>query len=195
VGRRGRALTVAAIVAGAGIAAALVVVLTGAGHQALPVIGGEGSGTVTLAPILVDRHDPAPTGSPSAPEPTIAPSEVVDGAEGGTSELIAGAPGGVGVRVGSVGGLFPGHRVKLGVTYMNPYSFPIAIDMVRVIATGTDRCPARHLMPTPQPNPRLHIQPGSSVGTTVEVGMRRSAPDACQGVRFAVSVDVMAVQL
>jgi hypothetical protein len=194
VGRRGRALTVAAIVAGAGIAAA-VVVLTDDGHQAPPVIGGEGSGTVTLAPVLVDPRDPAPTGSPSAPDPTIAPSEVVDGAEGGTSELIAGAPGDVGVRVGSVSGLFPGHRVELGVTYVNPYSFPIAVDTVRVTATGTDRCPARHLMPTPQPNPRLHIRPGSSVGTTVEVGMRRSAPDACQGVRFAVSVDVTAVQL
>jgi hypothetical protein len=81
------------------------------------------------------------------------------------------------------------------VTYVNPYSFPIEIDTVSVTATGTDRCPARNLMPTPQPDPRLRIPSGSSVGTTVAVGMRRSAPDACQGVQFAVSVDVTAVQL
>ena len=102
--------------------------------------------------------------------------------------------GRTGVSVGSVGGLYPGHRVALGVTYVNPYSFPIAIDAVNVTATGTDRCSARYLS-TPQPASRLRLPSGSSVDSTLEVGMRRSAPDACQGVRFAVRVQVTAVQL
>ena len=106
-----------------------------------------------------------------------------------------GPAGGTGVSVGSVGGLYPGHRVELGVTYVNPYSFPIAIDTVNVTAAGTARCSARHLMPTPQPAPRLRLPSGSSVDSTLEVGMRPTAPDACQGVRFAVSVHVTAVQL
>ena len=83
--------------------------------------------------------------------------------------------------------------MELGITYVNPYSFPIAIDRVDVIATGTDRCSARYLMPVPVP--RLSLASGSSVISTLEVGMRRTAPDACQGVRFAVSVRVTAVQL
>ena len=48
-------------------------------------------------------------------------------------------------------------------------------------------------MPTPQPTPRLRLPSGSSVNSTLEVGMRRTAPDACQGVRFVVRVHVTAV--
>lgn len=186
VGRRGQALTAAAIMAAAGLAVALVV-RTGGDNQELPMIGGEGSGTVTLEPELVEPREPATTRSPSTPEPTVVPSELIDDSEGAVPA------GGPGVTVGSVGGLYPGHRVELGVTYVNPYSFPIAIDTVNVTATGTDRCSARYLRPTPAP--RLRLASGSSVDSALEVGMRRTAPDACQGVRFAVSVQVTAVQL
>ena len=119
------------------------------------------------------------------------PSELIDDSEGAVqTDAPAGGPG---VNVGSVGGLYPGHRVELGVTYVNPYSFPIALDLISVIATGTDRCSARYL--TSAPAPRLRLASGSSVDSALEVGMRRTAPDACQGVRFAVSVRVTAVQL
>ncbi len=182
-------LTAAAIMAAAGVAVALVV-RTGGDHPGLPTIGGEGSGTVTLEPELVDPREPGTTRSPSTSEPTVVPSEVAEGSDsGGTTNT----PAGPGVSVGSVGGLYPGHRVELGVRYVNPYSFPIAIDTVYVNATGTTRCPARHLMPTPSPG--LRVPSGSSVASTIEVGMRRTAPDACQGVRFAVRVQVSAVQL
>lgn len=157
------------------------------------MIGGEGSGTVTLEPALVEPHVPGATLSPSTPEPTVVPSEVAEGSQGGVATSKPAER--TGVSVGSIGGLYPGHRVELGVTYVNPYSFPIAIDTVNVTATGTTRCSARHLMPAPQPAPRLQIASGSSVASTIEVGMRRTAPDACQGVRFAVRVNVTAVQL
>lgn len=159
------------------------------------MIGGEGSGTVALEPELVEPREPATTRSPSTPGPTVVPSELIEHSEGAvpSTVLTTGPAGGPGVTVGSVGGLYPGHRVELGVTYVNPYSFPIAIDTVNVTATGTDRCSARYLRPAPAP--QLRLASGSSVDSALEVGMRRTAPDACQGVRFAVSVRVTAVQL
>ncbi len=159
------------------------------------MIGGEGSGAVTVEPELVEPREPATTRSPSTPEPTVVPSQLIDDSEGAppTTVLATGSAGGPGVTVGSVGGLYPGHRVELGVTYVNPYSFPIAINTVNVAATGTDRCSARYLRAAAAP--RLRLTSGASVDSTLDVGMRRSAPDACQGVRFAVSVQVTAVQL
>lgn len=196
-------LTVAAIAAAAGVAVALVVRAGGLNHG-LPMIGGEGSGTVTLEPELVEPREPGSSPAPATPEPIVVPSEPSEGSAGAApTEAPADAPTGAssdapagrpGVSVGSVGGLYPGHRVELGVTYLNPYSFPIAIDTVNVTATGRDRCSARYLS-TPQPAPRLQLPSGSSIDSTLEVGMRRSAPDACQGVRFAVRVQVTAVQL
>ncbi len=187
---RGHALTAAAIVAAAAVAVALVL-RTGGGNQARPVIAGEGSGTVTLEPALVEPREPAATRSPGAAEVDVVPTELVDGPADG---LPTGAPAGrPGVTVGSVGGLYPGHRVELGVTYVNPYSFPIAIDTVNVTATGTDRCSARYLSAAPAARQRL--TPGASLHSTLGVGMRRTAPDACQGVRFAVRVRVTAVKL
>jgi len=187
-------LIVAATLAAAGLAVALLVVRAGGGNRDLPLIGGEGSGTVTVAPALVEPRDPAAPHSPPTPEPNIVPGDADQGPEG--EEAPGNLPAeNLGVSVGSANGLYPGHRVKLGVTYMNPYSFPIAIDEVHVTTTGAARCSARHLVPTPQPTPGLRIPPGSSVASTLEVGMRRTAPDACQGVRFAVRVNVTAVQL
>jgi hypothetical protein len=186
-------LTGAAIMAVAGVAVALVV-RTGGGSQELPMIGGEGSGTVTLEPDVVEPREPATTRSPSTPEATIAPNELIGDPDGAVpTTVLTTGPAGPGVTVGSVGGLYPGHRVELGVTYVNPYSFPIAIDTVNVTATGTDRCSARYLRAAPAP--RLRLTSGASVDSALDVGMRRSAPDACQGVRFAVSVQVTAVQL
>jgi hypothetical protein len=145
------------------------------------------SGTVALEPTLVaPRHQ-----SPSAPEPMTMPRPIIDGPVGGGSAVAT--PGKLGVSVGSVGGLYPGHRVKLRVKYRNPYSFPIAIDSVKVRARGTLGCPARQLMRPKTPHPRLPAH--SIVASKIKVGMRKSAPDACQGVRFALHVQVTAVKL
>ena len=149
------------------------------------------SGTVALEPTLVAPRHPSTTQSPSTLEPTSMPRTIIDGLGGGGSTNAA--PRALGVRVGSVGGLYPGHRVKLRVRYRNPYSFPIRIYKVKVRARGTAQCPARHLM-RPK-TPRLRLPSHSSVASKIRVGMRRSAPDACQGVRFAVRVRVMAVKL
>lgn len=40
----------------------------------------------------------------------------------------------------------------------------------------------------------MRVSPRSSVASTIKVGMRKSAPDACQGVRFALRVQVTAVK-
>jgi hypothetical protein len=194
VGRRGRTLTVAAILVGAGVAAALVVAGTGPNLWRPPTIGGEGSGTVTLAPVLVEPREPDTTPSPSNDQPTTATDQVADGPAGGAASSNL-SDESLEVSVGSVEGLFPGHRVEIGVTYVNPYSFPIAIDAVNVTSTGTAGCSARYLRHGERPVSRLRLPSGASLASTVEVGMRRSAPDACQGVRFAVRVGVTAVKL
>ena len=145
------------------------------------------SGTVALEPTLVaPRHQ-----SSSTPERTLMPRPIIEGPVNGGSTNAA--PGTLGVSVGSVGGLYPGHRVKLRVKYRNPHSFPIVIDSVKVRARGTVGCPARHLMRPRAPHPRLPSH--SLVASKIKVGMRRSAPDACQGVRFSVRVRVTAVKL
>lgn len=74
------------------------------------------------------------------------------------------------------------------MTYLNPYRFPIAI------ATGTTGCPSRHLMTNQQPGVPVRIHSGSSVASTVAVGMDKAAPDGCQGARFRVRVFVTAVE-
>lgn len=168
MGRRGRILTAAAITVAAGLAVALVVVRPGGGHLDPPVAPG----TVVL-------------------EPTVIPRALIEvPGEGGSANA---ATRELGVRVGSVSGLYPGHRVALGVRYVNPYSFPIIIDTVRVGADGTALCTARQLMRPRRPR-HVRVSPRSSVASTIKVGMRKSAPDACQGVRFALRVQVTAVK-
>jgi hypothetical protein len=190
VGRRGRILTVAAITAAAGLAVALVVVRPGGDRLGPQLIGGEGSGNVTLEPTLVQPRVSGTTIAPSTPESSSAPEGGADvpGVQAPTS-----TPTGLGVNVGSVGGLYPGHRVEVGVTYVNPYSFPIAIETVQVDAAGTTRCTGRHLLPAATAPVRVPAR--SARASTIEVGMRKSAPDACQGVRFALRVQATAVQL
>jgi len=133
------------------------------------------SGAVALEPTLV---------APGHPSTARLPSE-----RGGTSST----PRRLGVRVNSVGGLYPGHRVKVRVRYRNPYSFPIRIHKVRVRARGTAQCTGRQLMRPKAPRPRISAH--SAVRSNIKVGMRRRAPDSCQGVRFAIHVRATAVKL
>jgi hypothetical protein len=77
---------------------------------------------------------------------------------------------------------------------VNPYAFPIVIDTVRVRAHGTALCTARQLMRPRKPR-HVRVPPHASVASKIKVGMRKSAPDACQGVQFALRVQVTAVQL
>jgi hypothetical protein len=187
--RLGRIRTAAAFTAAAGLAVALVVVRTGGDHWD-PLLA---SGTVGLEPTLVAPRHPSTAQSASTGEPTIIPRASIERAgRGGSTNATSRKPG---VRVGSVGGLYPGRRVALRVRYLNPYSFPIAIHKVRVRARGTALCTARHLMRPKTPRRPVRVPSRSSVASKIKVGMRRSAPDACQGVRFAVRVRVTAVKL
>lgn len=191
MGRRGRGLTAAATLAAAGLTVALAVVLTG-GDPRDPWPGTNAErGAVVLEPTLIEPYRPAASSTGSPADPAVGSESVAEKRVGGTPT--SGATGRLGVSLGSVGGLYPGHRVALGVRYVNPYSFPIAIDRVSVQASGTARCTARQLMPTA--THRVRLPSRSSVASTIDVGMRRSAPDACQGVRFAVRVQVTAVKL
>jgi hypothetical protein len=179
--------------AAAGLTVALAVVLTG-GDPRDPWPGTDAEpGAVVLAPTLIEPDRSAAASSTGSPvDPAVGSDRVAERPVGGGTPT-SGATGRLGVSLGSVGGLYPGHRVALGVRYVNPYSFPIAIDRVSVQASGTERCTARQLMPTA--THRVRLPSRSSVASTIDVGMRRSAPDACQGVRFAVRVQVTAVKL
>ena len=170
---------------------AALVVLPNAWERQDRSPAGEVTGGVALQPTLVQPQVPGTSITGSASQGTHSPGT---GNARPAGEPSPNAPTGrLGVSVGSVGGLYPGHQVKLGVRYMNPYSFPIAIDTVHLTATGTRRCTAAQLRPTRAP--RLRIPSRSWMASSIEVGLRRTAPDACQGVRFAVRVRVTAVKL
>lgn len=170
---------------------AALVVLPNAWERQDRSPGGEVTGAVALQPILVQPHVPGTSITGSASQGARTPGA---GNQRPAGEPSNNAPTGrLGVSVGSVDGLYPGHRVRLGVRYVNPYSFPIAIDTVALTATGTTRCTAAQLRPTRAP--RVRIPSRSWLASSIRVGMRRTAPDACQGVRFAVRVRVTAVKV
>jgi hypothetical protein len=144
-------LPAAAITVAAGLAVALVVARPDGSHWDPPVAHG----TV-------------------AREPAVTPRALIEApGEGGSANAASRKPG---VRVGSVGGLYPGHRVALGVRYVNSYSFPFVIDTVRARTDGTSLCTARQLM-RPRRSRHVRVPAGSSV------------------VRFALHVQVTAVKL
>lgn len=187
MGRRGQIRTAATFTVAAGLVVALVV-RTGGVDLLDPLVA---SGTAAVEPTLVEPRHPSALLSSPLPATTIRLRAVAEWPSDGVSTYTSTRD--LGVSVGSVGGLYPGHRVGLGVRYLNPHSFPIAVVKVGVRAEGTQGCTARQLMRPRAPRPRIPSR--SSITSVIKMGMRESAPDACQGVRFAVRVRVTAVRL
>ena len=96
-----------------------------------------------------------------------------------------------GVRVGRVSGLYPGNSSPLRVKYRNPNAFTLDVTRVVVSTPGSGACGAQHFVTGTYPlTTPVHVSPHRSVKSTVPFGMKKCAPDACQGVH--VSVDVTA---
>ncbi len=88
---------------------------------------------------------------------------------------------------GSVKGLYPGERLALRAKVRNPYGF--AIEVVRVRAKVTSpvaTCPRSAIKVTTWRSSRI-VKAHGTRRVTLRVTMRRTAPDTCQGVRFALS--------
>lgn len=100
-----------------------------------------------------------------------------------------------GVRVGHVAGLYPGSTNPVKVRYRNPNSF--ALDVTRVVVSGgsSGACAPNYFVNgTYTLTSPVHVSPHRSVKTTVPFGMKKSAPDACQGVHVTVDVTATAVR-
>lgn len=101
------------------------------------------------------------------------------------------------VTVGDLGGMYPGSSGPLRVSFKNPESFDIKVTTLAVSAVpGTQACPTTYLqMPsnvTLAPAVVLTRKGGTGT-TTIPVGLKPSAIDACQNVSFNVTVTATAV--
>jgi hypothetical protein len=163
----------------------------------------------------------SPSTSVLPPQQTAAPGATVGtGSAGGTQLVLAPAANnsnGVGncnpesesancvhhfgVTVGQAPTLYPGLTRALPVIYSNPNNFDIFIKTYRVSVTvpsaNAATCPASNLLVpsgTVTLSPTLTTAKNGSVTTTVPIQLAASAPDACQRVRFTVTIDATAVK-
>jgi hypothetical protein len=101
------------------------------------------------------------------------------------------------VRVGSATGLYPGRRTTVPVRYANPNGFAISVVRATVTARAgrAGRCAARYLRTgSYRLRPAVRIRAHNAVMSSVPIGMRRTAPDACKGARWTIRVGARAVR-
>jgi hypothetical protein len=105
--------------------------------------------------------------------------------ESGASAVKAAAPS---FRVsGTVEGLYPGKRVVLRASVRNPYGFTIVVKRVRVRVTSpVAACPRSAVKIKAWRGSRI-VKARGTGRVALRITMRRTAPDACRGVRFALS--------
>lgn len=106
-----------------------------------------------------------------------------------------------GVTVGQTPLLYPGVVRSLPVTFTNPNNFDIYITSYRVSVSvpvsNATACPASSLQVptgTVTPNPRLTVVKNGSVITTVPIKLSADAPEGCQQVTFAITVNASGVK-
>lgn len=106
-----------------------------------------------------------------------------------------------GVVVGGLHGLYPGRLLELPVTYQNPHSFAIRVISARIAASlvssspGVPVCSSSHLAFTPWYRRAGIVVAGhGSASSTLPVGLKVNAPDACKGARWQVTVSAQAVR-
>jgi hypothetical protein len=93
------------------------------------------------------------------------------------------------IVVGSVDGLYPGQQADLPVTFVNGQAFDLLVDSATITAAGTAGCSAGNLQLSSVtfPSPIL-VAARDASDQTIPFGLRASAPDACQGATFTVTV-------
>lgn len=124
----------------------------------------------------------------SASKPTAAGTPPSDNGKGPDKDFE--------VRLGSFSPLYPGASTPIRLTVMNPHSFEIEVDNVAVSATSSGGCSSAYLVTGSYPQ-SAHVMVPAKQGTatiTVPFGMRPSAPNACQGKPFVVTVTATAVK-
>ena len=101
------------------------------------------------------------------------------------------------VTVGNLGGMYPGSSEALPLSFMNPESFDIKVTTLQIDAVADSTgCPTTYLQyPTSVAlAPAVVLsRKGGTGSTTVPVGLKPSATDACQDVSFTVTVTATAV--
>jgi hypothetical protein len=88
---------------------------------------------------------------------------------------------------GSVRGLYPGSRTVLRARVTNPYPVPIVVRKVQAsVRSTTAPCP-KGVIKIRRWKGRKVLRAHAVGRVTLRVRMRRSAADACQGVRFQLA--------
>lgn len=91
--------------------------------------------------------------------------------------------------VGDVDGLYPGRDDHLWVTFVNGQDFDLLVHDAVVTATGTPQCGSANLdLSSLTFSVPILVPARSSLDRPVPFGLRASAPDACQGATFTVTV-------
>lgn len=145
--------------------------------------------------------------SASAPTSLGRPAAAgVNGGGGGTDNCVepssnnGNCAGTFTVTVGSVGGLTPTRTVAVPVTWSNPNNFDILVDgyTVSIPSTSRSTCPGSSVQVAGKVTltgaSRVTVPGRKSASTTLAVTMAAAAPEACQGVRYVVSVTATAVK-
>jgi hypothetical protein len=95
---------------------------------------------------------------------------------------------------GNVRGLYPGARTTYRARVVNRFDHPIRVRRVTArISSPTAACPSSSVSVKPWRG-RLRIPPHAKRRVRLVVRMRPTAPNGCQGVRFAISYDGKAVR-
>lgn len=168
------------------LAPLLALLVPGAAVGAYVVLGSSGHST----------HDRPVSGTGtsavaykgSASKPTGAGTPASDNGKGPDKDFE--------VRLGSFSPLYPGASTPIRLTVTNPQSFEIEVDNVAVSATGSGACSSSYLITGSYPQTAHVIVPAKqgTAAITVPFGMRSSAPNACQGKPFVVTVTATAVK-
>jgi len=88
---------------------------------------------------------------------------------------------------GGVQGLYPGAHARMTVVVRNRTNEPLELHRVSTrVADAAPGCPAGSLVVRRFRGDRI-VPARGSVRVRVRVRLRRSAPDACQGVRFPLA--------
>ena len=99
--------------------------------------------------------------------------------------------------VGDLGGMYPGSSSPLRVSFRNPESFDIKVTTLSVSAVpGSPTCPTTYLQipSTVTLAPAVVLaRKGGTGSTTIPVGLKPTAIDACKNVSFNVTVTATAV--
>jgi hypothetical protein len=95
--------------------------------------------------------------------------------------------------VGAVDGLYPGQQADLPVTFVNGQGFDLVVESAQVTATGNAQCgPANLDLADITFASPITVSARSASEQTIPFGLAASAPDACQGAAFTVTVTAKA---